>query len=71
MFAMARERNSSEDLCDAGLVGGEPGLRPIVGLQMEFGNGIALLARDQIDLRQKLAISRALSIEVPGRAPQT
>jgi hypothetical protein len=33
-------------------------------MQMEFGNGVALLARDQIDLRQKLPISRALSIEV-------
>ena len=50
----------------AGLVGGEPGLRPVIGLQMEFGNGIALLARDQIDLRQKLALSRTLSVEVPA-----
>ena len=46
------------------MVGGEPGLRPIVGVQMEFGHGVALLARDQIDLRQKLPISKALSIEV-------
>ncbi len=50
----------------AGLVGGEPGLQPVIGLQVEFGNGIALLARDQIDLRQKLALSRALSVEVPA-----
>ena len=57
---------SLPNACEAaGMVGGEPGLRPIVGLQMEFGNGVALLARDQIDLRQKLPISKALSLEVP------
>ena len=40
-----------------------------MGIQMEFGNGIALLARDQIDLRQKVAVSRALSMEVLASVP--
>ena len=39
-------------------------LSPIIGFQMEFGNGRAILAQDQIDLRQKLRISKTLTIEV-------
>lgn len=38
---------------------------------MEFGNGRAILAQDQIDLRQKVRVSKTLAIEVCHPPPLT
>lgn len=36
----------------------------MMGIQMEFGNGMALFARDKLVLRQKIPVSKTLAFEV-------
>jgi hypothetical protein len=51
----------------AAMMTGGP-FNPVLGVQWEFGNGAAVLARDQFDLRQKLPLTRNLAVEV-GHCP--
>ncbi|KAK9806359.1 hypothetical protein WJX72_011351 [[Myrmecia] bisecta] len=53
----------------AGLLRGEVGaFNPVIGFQCEFGHGAAVWAQNQIDLRQKVRVTRNLAIEACGSA---